>query len=212
MTGADDFHWAGDNPREDFKKLWKDLRGLERCVGVVLYVLWFFCLSYLLSHLAPKGRVRGRIIELYVVATLVATISNWFCGPSFWPSVVCSYFTLSTIIVLLHVLFLSKVFGDMESPERSLLLFFCNVAQIVFMFAAWYQLAGGGQTKDDALFSSMLVLATAGYPPDARLIVELQITTDLVLIVVFLAHVMGKIGRGGKTNNSAHRGTSEMPP
>jgi hypothetical protein len=207
---GDNAHGAGDDPRGDFAKIREKLNGVEFLFGSLLYVLWFTLLSYWLSHSVPKGRGRGLIIELYVLATLLVTILNWFYGPWFCLSIFCSYFTYSTIIVLLHILFLTKVFGEMESPGRSLFLFFCNVAQVVFMFAAWYQIAG--LSKDGALFNSMLVLATLSYPPQSQLIVGLQITTDLVLLAVFLAHVMGKIGGGGKTDNSAHCGTSEMLP
>jgi hypothetical protein len=44
----------------------------------------------------------------------------------------------------------------------------------------------------------MLVLATAGYPMKALMIVELQITSDLILVAVFLAHILGKVGRTGR--------------
>ena len=50
-------------------------------------------------------------------------------------AVLCSYFLLSTVVVMLHVVLLSKVFGDIESAERSLILFICNVAQLIFTFA-----------------------------------------------------------------------------
>jgi hypothetical protein len=187
---------AGDDFRDDFKKIGRELQGVEWFVGTVLYLLWYFLLSYWLSH-SPRIRKERRrfVIELYVVFCLVATIANWFFGPCFWVSVLCSYFAASTIVTLLQVLFLSKIFGDMESPERSLFLFICNVVQIVFMFACWYQLLGAAHTRDDALFTSMLVLATAGYPQDVHGIVELQIASDLVLVAVFLSHVLGKIGR-----------------
>jgi hypothetical protein len=178
------------------------LGGIERLVASVLYVLSYVQLSYWLSHnpivnwLSDRvwSKAPNRTIELYVIVCVVITVTNWSHGPRLWLSVVCGYFTVSTIITSLQVLFLGKIFGDVESPERSLILFFCNVAQIVFMFAAWYELIGA-HSKDDALFYSMLVLVTAGYPSNAQLIVELQITCDLVLIAVFLAHILGKLGK-----------------
>lgn len=187
---------AGDDLRYDFKKIGGELRGVEWLLGAILYLLWYFLLSYWLSHLPRVQKERRKLlIEAYVVSCLGVTIASWYSGPYLWLSVLCSYFTASTIVTLLQVLFLSKIFGDMESPERSLFLFICNVVQIVFMFACWYELLGAAHTRDEALFMSMLVLATAGYPQNAHGIVELQIASDLVLVAVFLSHILGKIGR-----------------
>jgi hypothetical protein len=194
---------ADRGPDEDFflnlEGMWERLGGIERQVAGVLYVLSFAQVSYWLSHNPIVSslsdnvvlKAANRTIELYVIACVVITIINWSHGPWLWLTVLCSYFTVSTIITFLQVLFLGKIFGDVESPERSLILFFCNVAQIVFMFASWYHLKG----VDDALFYSLLVLVTAGYPSNAQLIVELQITCDLVLLAVFLAYLLGKLGR-----------------
>jgi hypothetical protein len=195
-------------PGEDF---WFDveeirqLRGIERLVAIVVFLLLYAQLSYWLCHnpiadgLSRRvTKARNRIIEWYVIASVVITITNFAFGPWLWLSVLCAYLTVSTMITFLQVLFLSKIFGDVESPERSVILFICNVVQIVFMFAGWYQLVG----VDDALFYSMLVLATAGYPQNVRLIVELQITSDLVLLAVFLAHILGKVG---KSNPKVYR-------
>jgi hypothetical protein len=197
---------AGRAPDEDFSDNLKGLRerlgGIEREVASVLYVLSYAQLSYYLSHNRIVDRLSdqmwskaaNRTIELYVIACLVITAINWWRGPWLLVTVACSYFTVSTIITFLQVLFLRKIFGDVESPERSLILFFCNVAQIVFMFAAWYVLVGS-YSKENALFYSMLVLVTAGYPTDVGLIVGLQIATDLVLLAVFLAYILGKLGK-----------------
>jgi hypothetical protein len=182
----------GADFRHDIKVIRRELRGIEWFVATILYLLWYTLLSYWLSRCVSKGR--PRIIEYYVVSCVGITVANWWCGPWCWLSVLCSYFAGSTIVTLLQVVFLSKVVGDVESPERSLLLFICNVVQIVFMFASWYQLVGG-YAGEEALFYSMLILATAGYPPNARMIVELQITSDIVLVAVFLAHILGKLGR-----------------
>jgi hypothetical protein len=129
-----------------------------------------------------------------VISTVVITVANWWWGHGSGCLFCVPYFAISTIITLLQVVFLSKVIGDVESPERSLFLFMCNAAQFVFMFASWYQLVGA-YTGDEALFYSMLVLSTAGYPQNVPKIVELQITSDLVLVAVFLAHILGKIRR-----------------
>jgi hypothetical protein len=89
--------------------------------------------------------------------------------------------------------FLSKSLGGFESAERSLILFMCNVIQIVFMFAIWYQLEAALDRRE-ALFYSLIVLATLGFPDRARFVVELQIATDFILLAVFLARLVGKVG------------------
>ena len=112
---------AGDDFSYDVKKIWRELHGIEWLVATALYLLWYALLSYWLSHSVDKGR--GRIIEIYVISCLVITVANWWYEPCIWLAVLCSYFTGSTIITLLQVVFLSKIVGDVESPERSLFLF-----------------------------------------------------------------------------------------
>jgi len=181
------------NWRDDIEKIRTQLHGIEWVVATVLYVLQYALVSTWVSRWLLRWFDPARTVEGYVVASVGITFANWLFGPWFWLSVFCSYFAVGTIIVLLHVVFVSKVVGDIQSPERSLLLFICNLVQIVFTFASWYHFVG--YTKDDALLYSMLVLSTAGYPKNARAIVELQITSDLLLIALFLAHILGKVGR-----------------
>jgi hypothetical protein len=85
----------------------------------------------------------------------------------------------------------------MESPERSLLLLFCNIAQTVFMFAAWHRFIYA-VPRGSALFDSLTVLATVGYPPQGHIIVGLQIVVDLVILVVFVAHLLSKVADRGR--------------
>ena len=100
----------------------------------------------------------------------------------------------STVVVLLHVVLLSKVFGDIYSAERSLILFIFNVVQLVFTFSIWYEL-GAKQPKGEALFNALLVFATVGYPEKApALIVGTQIAADFLLLAIFLAHIVGRVG------------------
>jgi hypothetical protein len=44
--------------------------------------------------------------------------------------------------MMLHIVLLG-----IKAAERSLLLFICSVAQIVFMFATWYRLGGYSKTN-----------------------------------------------------------------
>ncbi|HEY7297641.1 MAG TPA: hypothetical protein VH684_06870, partial [Xanthobacteraceae bacterium] len=139
----------GDDFRRDFKKIWEQLNGIEWLAASILFALSLFLLSYWLRRLLSKwfGWNRGRIIDCYVIACVTITVVNWWFGPWIWLSWFCSYISTSTIIALLSVLFLRKTIGDVQSAERTLLLFILNVVQVVFMFASWYQIC----RNEDAL-------------------------------------------------------------
>ena len=108
--------------------------------------------------------------------------------------VLTTYFLSATIIILLNVTFLTKLFGPVVSNERTLLLFGFNVAQAILTFAIWYRFVldlGAGR----ALFEALLVFGTIGYPEGADTIVSIQIATDFMLVAVFLAVFVGNLGR-----------------
>jgi hypothetical protein len=81
----------------------------------------------------------------------------------------------------------------LRSAGRSLILFICNVVQIILMFSIWYQLEAG-PAKGDALFQSLLVFAKLGYPKHLEVLVGMQIATDFLLLAIFLAHQVGRVG------------------
>jgi hypothetical protein len=188
------------NYRDDIEKIRTQLHGIEWVAATILYVLQYALLSTWVSRWLVRWVAPARAVEWYVVPSVGITLANWLFGPWFWLSVICSYFAVGTIIVLLHVVFVSKAVGDVLSPERTLWLFICNLVQIVFTFATWYHFVG--YSKDDALFYSMVVLSTAGYPEKAHAIVELQIASNLLLIVIFLSYILGKVGRTEPSNPS----------
>jgi hypothetical protein len=173
----------------DLKRIREHLSGIEWLFATILYAVWPLFISFWLYRFFDKRR--SLAVECYVVASMILTIVNWL-APNIIITCICSYFSVSTVLTLLQVVFVNKILGEMESPERSLILFVCNVAQIVFVFAAWYQLEVH-LSRSDALLQSLLVLATAGYPKNAPLLVELQISTDFVLLAVFLSHLVGKV-------------------
>ena len=107
-----------------------------------------------------------------------------------------AYFSATTLIVLLNILLLERLFEEKASVGRSLLLFICNVAQITLMFATWYRL--GGAT--DALLLSVLTLATISYEQDMPTIAMAQIATDFVLLAIFLSHLVGQLGQKRGSN------------
>jgi hypothetical protein len=132
-------------------------------------------------------------IDSYVVFFLAVTAAIWWWLPTWWWAVFCSYISASSVHALLSVVFLSKVFGDVVSPERSLILFICNVTQIVLMFSIWYEV--GGLPKWEALYAALLVLGTLGvYREHEKVLVGIQIATDFLLLAIFLAHLVGRVG------------------
>src|SRR5262249_42625064 len=156
------------------KKIQSQPCGIERLVGTILHVLTLLLLSrwmYLLAKGIYIVRFGTRerppslswVIDLYVLGALVLSILIFYWCPSESLAWVSAYFSGSTLLVLVNVVLLSKVLGDIESPERSLMLFMCNLAQIVFMYATWYHLKGA-YAQDEALLKSVLVLGTVGYP------------------------------------------------
>jgi hypothetical protein len=114
-------------------------------------------------------------------------------GANLLVAILCSYFLFSTVVVLLHVVLLSKVFGDIESAERSLILFMCNVVQLVFTFSIWYELEAN-QARGEALLNAIFVFGTLDYPHNAMVVVAVQIATDFLLLAIFLAHIVGRVG------------------
>jgi hypothetical protein len=175
---------------EELPKIWSELKGIEALVAVVLYLIWPLFVSFYLQRFFRVRR--SLIVEVYVIFCVVTTLIVWSV-PTIWGAVLCSYFSLSTVAALLHVVFLSKVLGGVESTERSLILFICNVVQIVFMFSIWYQLEIG-LGKEQALFSALSVLGTLGRPEHADAVVSAQIATNLLLFAIFLAHLVGRVG------------------
>src|SRR3954462_15930592 len=120
----------------ELKEISSRLEGIEWLPAATLYLFWPFFFSFWLQIIFRKRR--SLLIELYVVTCVTLTVAIWWM-PSLAGAILCSYFSLSTVMALLHVVFLTKVLGNVESTERSLILFICNVAQIVFMFSIWYE-------------------------------------------------------------------------
>jgi hypothetical protein len=114
----------------------------------------------------------------------------YYLAPNVCLASLSTYFSATTVIVLLNVVLLEGVFGGKASPERSLLLFMCNVAQIVFMFAIWYR--WGKQPAP--LLTSIKTFATIDYAKTMPRIAMAQIATDFVLLAIFLSHLVGQLG------------------
>jgi len=180
--------WSG------LKIIAQQTSGMERVVGITLYFLTLVSLTqWVHIGFGTKERPLHWMIDAYVVGVLL--LSFWiFSAPSVGLAWWSTYFSASTVIVLLNVVLLQRVFGEIPKPERSLLLFICNVAQIVLMFATWYHLKGG-YSRTDALLKSIVTFATIGYAENAPRVAMLQIATDFILLAIFLSHLVAQFGR-----------------
>ena len=167
--------------------------GIERVVDWLLYSLTLLSPTQWLYIGLGGERVRSvnTWIDLYVVVALVVSILS-FLFPSLTAGLVSTYFSAITLIAVLNIVLLQRVFrGEIVSPERSLLLFICNIAQIVLMFATWYFLGG----EKAPLLRSVLTFATIGYSETMPRTTMTQIAIDFVLLAVYLSHLVGRVGK-----------------
>jgi hypothetical protein len=171
--------------------------GIVWLIGTFLHgSLWVTPTQWAFT-LLPEDR-RDCFTEWYVVGVLIASVLIYYLAPSVRFAWLSTYVSASTLIVMLHIVLLQRVFGGIKAAERSLLLFICSVAQIVFMFATWYRL--GGYSETDALLKSVLTFATNGYAESMPLVAMAQIATGSVVLVIFLGFLLGQFGakNGGK--------------
>ena len=189
--------------RDGLQKIWTapNLHGIERLVGIGVFVLKTFILTELI-RLLPWNRKDKRkgLPDLYVVLVTAFLFILLVLPPSAWSVGFAIYFLASIIVYLLNVVLLSKVFGRVLSPERSLILLILNVAQVVLIFAIFYRLELREELEGwrDALVDAVLVLGTVAvpFPLKARPIAAVQVAIDFMLLAVFLAHFVGGLGRG----------------
>jgi hypothetical protein len=182
--------------RSGLAKIANETEGIVRVVGVILYVLKLASpTEWAYIGFGTEDRSLSWFTDLSVFVVLVASVLIYYLAPDLaWLS---TYFSATSVIVLLNVVLLQRTFGPIKSAERSLLLFMCNVVQIVFMFATWYRLG----KQPDPLLRSVLTFATIGYADKMpSWVVIAQIATDFLLLAIFLGFVIGQFGAkdGGK--------------
>jgi hypothetical protein len=177
--------WSG------LKKVEEEMRGIERVVGIALCTLRLTVLTeWVHVGFGKPDRPLNWFTDAVVFGVaVVSAVIYW--GPNVYLAGVSTYFSYATLIILLNVLLLERIFGEKASVGRSLLLFICNVAQITLMFATWYRLGG----VSNPLLISILTLATIGYEPSMATIAMIQILTNFVLLAIFLSHLVGQIGQ-----------------
>jgi hypothetical protein len=186
--------WLEGGYREDLRRIWREMNGIEFVIGYALYLPSVLQLTFYIRKLSRWLGLEQRTwpTEGYVCICTVLTILNWCLGPTLWGNIACSYFSASTLITLLQVVFLHRLFGEMHSTHRSMILLLLNVVQILFMYAAWYQLETT-RPDQDILLHTLFVFATIGHPEHVpHIIIELQIATNFVLLVVFLNHLVSR--------------------
>jgi hypothetical protein len=181
----------------DLAKIAKRTRGIVRVVGVLLHVLPVVLLvptQWVYMGFGTKERPLNWFTEAYVFA--VVLLSVWFfTAPSVCVALLSTWISAGTIVVMLHIVLLQGVFGAIASAERSILLFMCNVAQVVVMFGTWYRLCGG-YSETEALLKSILTFATISYADKESCVAVAmaQIATDFVLLFIFLSFLLGQLG------------------
>ena len=158
-------------------------------------IVWLVAtLLHLLLWLTPPQLAFTR---WYVFVALIASVLIYHSAPSLaWLAWLSTYISASTLVVMLHIVLLQRIFGPIKSPERSLLLFMFNAAQIVVMFGTWYRLCG----QPAPLLKSILTFATIEYANKMPRLAIVQIATDFVLLAIFLGFLLGQFGakNGGK--------------
>ena len=183
-----------------------DLRKIRisKKVGVIegIFDEIIFHLKYLVPSQwiieARKWSDPYSVVDAYVFVTTILSVAIlwWSNYAPLASALVATYFLAGTIVNVLNVVFLTKIFGRPVSTERTLLLFFLNVAQVLLTFAIWYRFMLGKQAGE-AFFNAMLVFGTLGYPKEkgADVFVGLQIATDFFLLAVYLAFIVSNMER-----------------
>jgi hypothetical protein len=108
------------------------------------------------------------------------------------------YILFELYTVHFQIMFLSKLkFAALpKSAERSLLLFIFNVAELLIAFAIFYRGCFGLRVLE-AIKNAILVFGTIGYRNDIvdiSPIVAVQILLDFLLLAIFLATLIGRVG------------------
>ncbi|HKA77111.1 MAG TPA: hypothetical protein VKD19_08400 [Pseudolabrys sp.] len=176
------------------------LVGIERIFDLGLFYSKHILSEWIITYIRRRVDTYWAT-DLYVVGMtiLLAAVLNFSdCAPLL-SACFASFILAGTIINMANVVFLSKVFGPPISAERTLLLFIFNVAQVVFTFAIWYRWMLDKQ-PGEALFKAILVFGTIGYPQGADMIVGIQIATDIFLLAIFLAFILGNFGTARRLN------------
>ncbi len=201
---------------ENVRILWRDpqARGLERLFDTALLLLRLLSISYHLKRFldGPRRPWRSCVIDSYCVAELLVLLVLLVGDHGARvEQAIAAYVLFEIYLNLFNIIFIGKypaINAPPASIERSILLLFLNVLQVVVAFAVFYEHAFT-LAPVDAFFNAVLVLGTIGYPPAAGgwcgLLVSLQVFMDLVLLVLLFSAFVGQVGlfrraRGSTSN------------
>jgi hypothetical protein len=184
--------WSARAQIADKSRVGDEPWGIVRVIGEPLYVLMLASpTTWAYIGFGTEERRLYWLTDAYVVGALVLSIVIYFLPPNVCWASSSTFFSATTVIALLNVVLFEGVFGRKASPERSLLLFICNVAQIGVMFATWYRLSG----EDSPFLTSVLTLATISHAEGTPGVAIAQIATDFLLLALFLSHLISQLGR-----------------
>jgi hypothetical protein len=174
----------------------EEVQGIEKGACVLFQGLRIISISHWFIH-TWKG------IERYVFGRLVVLVLLLVIVPQdhLWGNWVVFFFTIYILFELytvhFQIMFLSKfVAAPPKSAERSLLLFILNVAELLIAFAIFYR-GRFGLRVGEAITNATLVFGTIGYRNDIvdiPPIVAVQILLDFLLLAIFLATLIGRVG------------------
>jgi|SRR6266446_6931272 len=204
------------NVFDDFRtfcsgKTAKKVHGIEWFFVAALLFSRLFSVAYWFrkhklpsAHGADRTR-RDNFIDCYCLLQTFVLIaaSLSFASNSIFLSlistVLAAYILFEILLTLLNIVFVGK-FPELQAPpasiERSIILLFLNLVQIVMIFGIFYayflRLPIGR-----ALLEATLVLGTIGYPKcsgSAQLIIGIQIFSDLIIILLLVSVFASQVG------------------
>ncbi len=127
----------------------KEIRQSDKLHGIEKPFDWLIFASKIITPLQLPQLFWGRserwqpwCTDTFVVGATIVLIcllpwANSWPELSFW---IAFYLLANVIIILLNILFLTKLFGPVASYDRTLILFMLNVVQVVLIFAIFYRL------------------------------------------------------------------------
>lgn len=180
----------------------QEVYGLEYAIDRLLVFCRCFSLSYQIRDpFEHPLRIKERtwVIDFYCCAQLAVllgllVLSNLRC----LNTVLSCYILFEIYLSLFNIVFIGKFSAINYKPtsiERVVLLMFVNVLQVVVAFAVLYRVwSTSALSPFDAFSQAVRVLGTIEAPAQPRVVVDLQILLDLLLLVIFLASFAGQVG------------------
>jgi hypothetical protein len=208
---------------DDIKKFLNEespVHGLEFLLDFSLLSLRWVSLSYLMRLPFERPRNiprRNNAVDCYCFTEFVFLCLLLIYSQNCILNSISSIYILFEIYLILFNIFFLRKFPDInyESPsyERVVLLMLLNVAQVTVAFAVLYRTWSPSPIPwRYALSQSIHVLGTVEAPAQRGLLVDSQIFSDLMLLVIFIANFVGRVGiSGGSSTTDAKNATKKMP-